>query len=247
MKSGIAKLVAYNVNVLGLRKELECEMCYWNLYPQRKRFKNVMSKVRRDGKLGLEMNEAHQLFMLVENTAKVPGDIAEVGVYSGGSAEVICEAKGEKTLHLFDTFEGLPEDSEHDEDFHKGQFACSYLEVQNYLSRHNSVKLHKGLFPKDTCHEVADCNFSFVHLDLDLFKGTKESLEFFYPRLNTGGVMLTHDYLFLDGVRKAFDGFFADKREPVILVSGMQGTQAMIVKTSPERPDTSSATMYKTS
>ena len=56
----------------------------------------------------LEDIEAYYIFMAVKRTQKVPGDIAEVGVYKGGSAKIICSAKGDKSLHLFDTFEGLP-------------------------------------------------------------------------------------------------------------------------------------------
>ena len=37
--------------------------------------------------------------------------MAEVGVYQGVSAKLICEAKGDKELHVFDTFEGLPDKS----------------------------------------------------------------------------------------------------------------------------------------
>ena len=39
--------------------------------------------------------------------------MAEVGVYQGVSAKLICEAKGDKELHLFDTFEGLPDPERH--------------------------------------------------------------------------------------------------------------------------------------
>ena len=51
------------------------------------------------------------IYSLAKAQSKRPGDFAEVGVYQGGSARVICEAKGSKRLRLFDTFSGLPEDS----------------------------------------------------------------------------------------------------------------------------------------
>jgi len=38
----------------------------------------------------MEINEAYQIFMAVKNTRKIKGDIAEVGVYRGGSARIIC-------------------------------------------------------------------------------------------------------------------------------------------------------------
>ena len=66
-------------------------------------------KVKKETGLALSLTEAAQLYNAVRDTVKVPGDIAEVGVYRGGSAKLICEAKGHKKLHLFDTFEGLPD------------------------------------------------------------------------------------------------------------------------------------------
>ena len=52
--------------------------------------------------------------------------------------------------------------------------------------------------------------FSFVHLDVDLYQSTKDGLAWFYPRLNRGGILISHDYSNADGVRKAFDEFFAE-------------------------------------
>lgn len=66
-----------------------------------------------------------------------------------------------------------------------------------------------------------------MHLDLDLYKATSESIEFFYPRMSKGGIILSHDYLTASGVKKAFDDFFSDKPEPII---EMSGTQCLIVK-----------------
>src|SRR5689334_16134273 len=37
------------------------------------------------------------------------GDIAELGVYRGGCAKFIAQLKGDKLLHLFDTFQSTPE------------------------------------------------------------------------------------------------------------------------------------------
>ena len=84
--------------------------------------------------------------MAVKRTGKIEGDIAEVGVYRGGSAKLICEAKGNKQLHLFDTFEGLPDLCEKDgaSPFHKGQFIGSYEDVKNYLRKYSSVYFYKG-------------------------------------------------------------------------------------------------------
>ncbi|MCP4540392.1 MAG: hypothetical protein GY832_24910 [Chloroflexi bacterium] len=61
---------------------------------------------------------------------------------------------------------------------------------------------HPGLFPK-TGAFVSEKEFSFVYLDVDVYQSTKESLEFFYPRMTKGGIILSHDYQY-PGVRQAF-------------------------------------------
>ena len=71
----------------------------------------------------------------------------------------------------------------------------------------------------------------FVHLDLDIYESTYKSLEFFYPRMVAGGIIVSHDYsnLTVPAVRRAFTEFFKDKREPVI---PLWDTQCTVVKQS---------------
>lgn len=188
----------------------------------------LLKTIKNETELLLQDNESYQIFMAVKNTIKVPGDIAEVGCYKGGSSKIICEAKGNKKFYTFDTFEGLPELDKVDiKYFEKGMYLASFEEVKNYLKDYPNVYVYKGIFPSNA-DSIKDKRFSFVHLDLDLYKATKESLEFFYPRMNKGGVIISHDYLYAKGVRKAFDDFFKNKSEPII---EMSGTQCLIVKT----------------
>jgi hypothetical protein len=175
----------------------------------------------------LPVDQAEKIYLAVIATKKVPGDIAEAGVYQGGSARLICEAKGDKPLHLFDTFEGLPEVAHIDDGFHKGQFKESLENVKRYLVRYENVYFHKGLIPS-TFDPIKDISFSFVHLDVDLYESTLNCLNFFYPRMTEGGVIISHDYPSAAGVKKAFDEFFKDKPEPIIQISG---SQCLIVKT----------------
>jgi hypothetical protein len=100
------------------------------------------------------------------------------------------------------------------------------VDVRNYLKRYKNVHFYKGIFPS-TAAKIRDRGFSFVHLDLDLYKATQESIEFFYPRMKKGGIMISHDYISSSGVRKAFDEYFKDRPEPII---EMSGSQCLIVK-----------------
>jgi len=196
--------------------------------PERSKVLDVVKKIKKENELLLGDNEGYQLFMAVKSTGKIEGEIAEVGSYRGGSSKIICEAKGTRPLHLFDTFEGLPALSPMDaaDQFRKGQFSASVDDVKNYLKNYPSVHFYKGLFPA-TADPIKNKKFSFVHLDVDLYEATLSSIRFFYPRMNKGGVMLSHDYISAPGVRKAFDEFFEDKPEPII---EMSGSQCLIVK-----------------
>jgi O-methyltransferase len=155
------------------------------------------------------------------------GVYAEVGVFRGASAKVICEAKGATPLHLFDTFEGLPDQvSNRDGRFQKGMFIASEKDVKTRLFKYPAVSIYPGLFPS-TADPVKDLKFSLVHLDVDLYSVTKQALEFFYPRMATGGRILSHDYGQCEGVWTAFDEFIADKVETL---QPMEATQVLVVK-----------------
>ena len=188
---------------------------------------DLIRQIKRESALMMFDNEAYQIFMAVTRTKHIAGDLAEVGVYRGGSAKLIREANGIKTLHLFDTFEGLPAVEAIDQpQFNKGQFAASFDHVTNYLREYKNVHFYKGLFPS-TAKTVENKKFSFVHFDVDTYESTRSCLDFFYFRMNRGGIILSHDYTSAAGVHRAFDEFFSDKAEPVI---EMSGTQCLVVK-----------------
>jgi hypothetical protein len=52
-------------------------------------------------------------------------------------------------------------------------------------------------------------------------------LQFFYPRLLRGGIIVSHDFASARGVREAVEEFFKNLPEPVIELAG---DQAMVVK-----------------
>ena len=129
-----------------------------------------------------------------------------MGVFSGGTAKIISEAYPNRTIHLFDTWEGLPEYSVTDgdsPDYYVGHCKATIEEAQEYLKGCN-VKFYKGRFP-DTSEPIKDMKFAFVHLDVDIYTATKEALQFFVPRMVKGGKILIHDYPAHKGVKKAVD------------------------------------------
>lgn len=176
----------------------------------------------------VSVDEAYMIRSAVLATAHVPGVLAEVGVFRGGTARVIGEAKGHRPLHLFDTFQGLPAPQAVDVGFAQGEYACSEDSVRAYLADIEAVHFHAGLFPA-TSAPVRDEQFSFVHLDVDLYQSTFDALTFFYPRMSVGAMLISHDYVQFPAVRRAFDDYFAGLHQPVIELCG---NQCLVVKVS---------------
>lgn len=133
------------------------------------------------------------------------GEIVEVGVFEGGTAEIIADAYPDKTIYLFDTFEGLPNDLVKDdpEEYYMGHCKGELETAQEYLKGKN-VKFYKGRFP-DTSKPIKDMKFAFVHLDVDIYTATKDALKFFIPKMVKGGKILIHDYPAHKGVKRAVD------------------------------------------
>jgi O-methyltransferase len=188
----------------------------------------LLSQVRRERRSLLFAYEAFMVYSFGKAYNRLPGAMAEVGVFQGASAKLLCEAKGDGVeLHLFDTFGGLPQSTSADKGVHhENQYPCSLESVKQYLKDYDNVSFHPGLFPA-SADSLPEMKFSFVHLDVDLYESTLAGLEYFYPRLLPGGVILSHDYSILAGVKKAFTDFLKDKPElPVQLPS----TQCMLIK-----------------
>ena len=129
----------------------------------------------------------------------IKGDIGEAGVYRGGFAKYMNELFPDRTLYLFDTFEGFSEeDSEYDRvnHFSSGSQDWSETSVEFVLDQmmypENCI-VRKGYFP-DTANDISkDHRFCFVSLDMDLYQPTYEGLKFFYSRLSFGGYIFIHD------------------------------------------------------
>jgi len=179
----------------------------------------TIQRVIRETDMRLLQEEAYQLLSCARGTAKVPGNMAEVGVFRGGSARLMCEASDGRQIYLFDTFEGLPTNEEAIPGFEQGQYAGSYEAVKQYLRSFHNVHIYKGEFP-DSSTPITGERLSFVHLDMDLSQPTLAALEFFYPRVSAGGMFLIHDYLWSEGIRKTVHEFFKNRPEPVLELAG---------------------------
>ncbi len=140
----------------------------------------------------------------------VDGDVAELGVYRGDFAWQLNALFPERRLCLFDTFEGFDGRDISAEPQAAGKTAfgdfsgANEADVLARMPHADSVKVFKGRFP-DTAANIGERRFALVSVDADLFAPTLAGLEYFYPRLNSGGAILLHDYNSgrFDGIKKA--------------------------------------------
>ena len=158
---------------------------FWKLDPEFNKIFDRASKTPGNHKLRCFM-----LYQFLKETGNLKGDVAEVGVYKGRSAKVIALTSEEsnKNVYLFDTFRGMPEtDPEKDNFFKKGAFSgTSLVEVRKFLSDCKNVIIYPGFFP-DTAKPICEKPFSFVHVDVDIYRSVADCCQFFYPRMVGGG------------------------------------------------------------
>lgn len=177
------------------------------------------------------------LYQIIKAVSYVQGDTVECGVYKGASSYLILEAieKLGKTHHAFDSFEGLSEPTSEDKVYskktfkwHKHSLHVSESEVRANLGRFKNMRIYKGWIP-ERFSEITDKKFCFVHIDVDLYQPTYNSLAFFYHRMSPGGIILCDDYGFdsCPGAKRACDKFLTGKKERLIHLPTGQG---MIIK-----------------
>ncbi|MBC8147965.1 MAG: hypothetical protein H8E98_08295 [Bacteroidetes bacterium] len=175
----------------------------------------------------LRLHELKNILNCIDSTKYLKGNIAEVGVLHGGTANFIRESMlfCDK-LYLFDTFEGI-EGCEFQEQWSEANFNKVVSKFKDF----DSVIINKGMFPKDFKKDYSRMKFKFVHLDVDLVRSTYDSLEFLYPRMVKGGIILIHDYKIKNGndtESKYATDTFCDENKLNILK--MAGTHAAIIK-----------------
>jgi O-methyltransferase len=166
-------------------------------------------------------------------TSNVEGDIVECGVYNGHNLYYYCKfaklLKLNKTIYGLDTFSGFP--SEYIEPETKGHFFTdtSISSVSNLLKNFNNFKLLQGKFDETfQDSNLKDKKFSCVILDCDLETSYKQCLDFFYDKLNIGGIIVFDEY-FSDkypNTKYVIEEFFFNKKEkPHIFQVELNGWQ----------------------
>jgi|JI102314A2RNA_FD_contig_31_4244822_length_1237_multi_5_in_0_out_0_1 O-methyltransferase len=169
---------------------------------------------------------------LLVKSEQIDGDVVECGVGWGFSLYCISNSLqmlgSNKKVWGFDSFEGLPSPTNHDEPFRDNvkiiqgdlNFSEEFVKKRLTLSGlspkyiESNIKFVKGYFEQSFLKEVPT-KISFLNIDVDLYDSYLLVLNQFYSSVQKGGIIAFDEYN--DGkwvgATKAIDLFFKDKPE----------------------------------
>ncbi len=161
---------------------------------------------------------------------KVAGCIIECGVWRGGMMAGIAEVLGpERSYHLFDSFEGLPDAKPIDGPAalayqagsdRPGYFdncradVCDAQEAMRLASA-TDVHFHVGWFAQTMSAFMPEEPIALLRLDSDWFDSTMTCLTQLVPHMAPGGVILVDDYYTWDGCCHAIHTYLARENRPL--------------------------------
>ena len=182
-------------------------------------------------------------------TLDLEGEVAECGAFRGLSSFVFCSYVRQfnplfrgQGYHIFDSFQGLSEPSEADVissseygepgTHHEGAgaFRGALETVKATLSDYPMITYHPGWIPA-SLEGLPERQYKFVNLDLDLYDPIKGAIEYFYPRMVTGGAIVIDEYAIprWPGAKKAVDEFCREQGL-IAAISLTTGNGALIKK-----------------
>jgi len=127
----------------------------------------------------------------------VSGDMAEFGVWYGTTFLPIAELARDngRMIHAVDSFIGMAKETERDGGHYlEGSHSVGGSKMFRELVRtHHNVSVHEGFIPA-VLSQLDGARFCFVHIDLDQYKPTLETLRFVWPRMELGGIVACHDW-----------------------------------------------------
>jgi hypothetical protein len=137
------------------------------------------------------------LISLLKKTEAVNGDIAEIGVFRGHKYLKFLELaeRWKKKCHAFDSFVGMDEPTEYDRNYPKGKFNVGGAGNLRVMTRNKPLAIiHEGFIPEILVNDNIS-ELSFVHIDVDQYRPTVDAMNWAWPKLSPGGVMVCHDYV----------------------------------------------------
>ncbi len=140
-----------------------------------------------------------ELWTLAKQTSTLKGNILEVGVWRGGTGVLLAKNSG-TLVYLCDTFTGVVKAGEYDSHYTGGEHSdANQCDVEELLAIFGieNTKILNGVFPDETAACIPPyIRFRLCHIDVDTYQSAKDIMDWVWPRLVVGGVVVYDDYGF---------------------------------------------------
>jgi len=173
----------------------------------------------------VDLYRCYELWELVEQSIKLNGALLEVGVWRGGSGALIAKKAKilglKDTVYLCDTFKGVVKVGSIDSWYKGGEYADTSAKIVEDLCRNlklDKTRILSGIFPDETAKFIKSKIFRFCHIDVDTYNSARDTLDWVWPKLVVGGIIVFDDYGFYghDGIVKYINELRNQKDRVVI-------------------------------
>jgi hypothetical protein len=149
-------------------------------------------------------------------------NFVECGVANGVTAYYALKEisnkieKSKFKMHLYDSWDAMRENELLETEInHVGNYSKLDIDIakNNLKEFDGNLIYHVGYMPKSLVDEKSPKTIVYMHIDLNSAKPTLSALEFFFPKLVKGGIILFDDYgqeEYRD-TKKTIDEFFSNK------------------------------------
>lgn len=167
-------------------------------------FISIYEKVKNNTLV--DIYRLYSLWISCRETAKCGrGDIAEIGVWRGGSGALLAHGmklsptKEPGKVYLCDTFQGVPKAGSEDTCYSGGEHSDTNLETVEALLKNceaENTEIEIGIFPDDCYEKFEKKIFRLVHIDVDVYESAKGVFNFVWDKMLPGGMVIFDDYGF---------------------------------------------------
>lgn len=173
------------------------------------------------------------LHRAVYEVKDIEGDLVEIGVCRGGSSMCMAlsslrNSSNLRDIRLLDTYAGMtiPCDLDYKPN-RKGPLSVLLKWRENQTESHNNwcygsldevkINMARTKYPEQYIHYYKSDitkyegfipeKIALLRIDVDFYHATLAALQKFYPRLQTGGILIMDDYNAWNGAKKAWVDF----------------------------------------
>ena len=232
-----------NIKIIFENIKLENNIDFFKLWKETYKIVNPSKSLDLNNMLtALRINQSFYLCKYFIFAKDLKGDFLECGVLKGFSSYLLRSLEDQlfkdtiNNYFLIDSFEGLSDFLDEDKSLNpdiiqnkKGDLKANIEDVKVLFNQFKNVNIIKGWIPKVFESLDEKNKYKFVHIDVDLYQPTFDSLNYIYDKIVEGGILITDDYRSpsFPGNQKAWEKYFNSKNiRSLSLPSG----QAVVIK-----------------